>query len=199
MKLTFEPGTGRLRLDLTAFEALVAHYRDPACTPRETRLALQAAGALTRAGLHPTLVPGLEAVDEPLCRLLLTLVEDEGPERVIEGWVSPSAALLRLPVRGDGYELVTVLPAFLPAAIARIVGLGPRRLVQAERVLWRAETSWTGPDGEKTGRAVAVADTSGGCYLVEPDGDDPVLRPASPTAVWRLLPLLLPADHEVGR
>jgi hypothetical protein len=199
MRLDYAPGSGRLRLDLAAFEVLVSYARDPAATSRQARSALRTAGALSASGLHARLAPAFAAVVHPLCRLTVSVVVGDGPEQVVEGWMSSEAAALRLPCGPGRYEMVTVLPAFVPAAIARVVGLGPHRLAQAERRLWRAETTWTGQDGEKAGRAVAVADTGDGLHLVESDGGDVALSAATPTTVWRLLPLLLPADHELAR
>ncbi|MGH8867257.1 MAG: hypothetical protein ACRDYU_04590 [Actinomycetes bacterium] len=170
------------------------------------------------------------------------MVGTDGPAEVAYGWVSREAATLLLPASGEWCEMVTVAPAFVPASIVRVTGLGPRytpvggalrasaetvdhlfaddpagrqaaamRLVpddstseravtqfgEAERLLWRAAMTWTGPDQQETGRAVAVADTSAGLHVIEPDGDGAVLRPTTPSDVWRLLLLLVPTDHDL--
>jgi len=57
--------------------------------------------------------------------------------------------------------------------------------------------TWTGAAVRR--RQVHVADGAEGLLLVEPAGDEAVLRPTTPTAVWRLLIRLLPDTAELGR
>lgn len=65
----------------------------------------------------------------------------------------------------------------------------------------RAAASWTGPDGEPTGRDVLVLDTPAGMLRVdrtEAPGVSALWTPTSMTSVWRSLTALLPGDTELG-
>ena len=56
--------------------------------------------------------------------------------------------------------------------------------------------TWTGRGVRR--REVHVADGRDGLLLVDLDREDAVLRPTTPTAVWRLLIRLLPDSAELG-
>lgn len=64
---------------------------------------------------------------------------------------------------------------------------------------WMAQMAWHDPRGSLTGRAVQVIDAEPGLFLVDDDGEWVTLWPTTPTAVWRLLTLLLPRTEELGR
>ena len=59
-----------------------------------------------------------------------------------------------------------------------------------------AGMTWPGSGAGR--REVHVADGSDGLRLVELDGGEAVLRPTTPTAVWRLLIRLLPDAAELA-
>lgn len=120
-EIEFDPATGRLRLTAAEFEQLVHHSAPGSSHPAD----LVAAGALTDDGPHPLLAAGLAAVRTPLCRILVQVVGDAG-SHLHQGWVSLQAAAFLLRVREDRYDFLTTGPDFTPAAIARVLRLGPR-------------------------------------------------------------------------
>jgi hypothetical protein len=124
MTVAFDTRTGRLRLDQATFDSLVAWARG-AAEPGPGLHELREAGAIQNGVPHPAVWPGLQAVTEPTCRLQLASMDDRGQQRSGEGWVSSEAVALLLDVPDGMRELITVHPAFLPMAIARVVRLGP--------------------------------------------------------------------------
>ena len=140
MTVQFDAATGRLRLPRDEFDALATLVRGGDVD--NARLAeLRSAGAVRGRQPHPVLVPVLGAVAEPVCGLRLELVDDQRRTEQGEGWVAGDAAALLLESPEAGQcELVAVHPMFLPAAIARIVRLGPRpRIPAAEPLQVRPE------------------------------------------------------------
>jgi hypothetical protein len=208
--VAFDDRTGRLRLDQPTFDRLVAwSLGDEEAAAGPALAALRELGAVRPGAAHPALAPGLLAVTEPVCRLRLRLVDERGRASEGDGWVRADAASLLLDLPAGLRDFVTVHPAFVPAALARVVRLGPRPRVRsgpvrvpAERLgagdwrVWRAEMTWAGPGVRR--REVHVADGADGLRLVDLDGDEAVLRPTTPTAVWRLLVRLLPDTAELG-
>jgi hypothetical protein len=208
--IAFDERTGRLRVDQATFDSLVAWALRGADEPPGPHLAaLRDAGAVRPDAAHPALAPGLLAVTEPVCRLSLRLTDGRGRTRAGDGWIRADAASLLLDLPDGMRDFLTVHPSFLPAAIARVVSLGPRPRVRSGPVrvpaaelasgtwrVWRAEMTWTGPGVRR--RDVHVADGREGLLLVELDGEEAVLRPTTPTAVWRLLIRLLPDTAELG-
>lgn len=125
--VVFDDRTGRLRLDQATFEQLVAWARARGDgDPGPGLAALREAGAVRPGAPHPALAPGLLAVTEPVCRLRLRLTDELGRARSGEGWVRGDAASLLLDLPDGLRDFVTLAPAFLPAALARVVRLGPR-------------------------------------------------------------------------
>lgn len=186
--IAFDDRTGRLTLDQAAFDRLVAMARGEALANAD----LEAAGAVRRGVLHPALAAGLRAVIEPVCRLRVTL--SDGAQKRGDGWVRGDAAALLLDRADGARDLHTIHPTLLPAAIARLVSLGPRPRPGLPDRTWRAEMTWTGRGGEETGRSVHVADAATGLCLLEKDG---ARTPASPSAVFRRLIRLLPDTAEL--
>ncbi len=205
---------GRLRLDQAGFEALVSSDLDDARATGGSGLAPPARAA----------APALSAVRDPLVRLRCRV----GGRLVLEhhGWVTPEVAALLLDSGSGEYELVSLEPQFLAAALAKVVQLGPREaaapaattvdadtvedffhhdhlrrtsaLAQVEaRLAWSVEVAW-----ETSGRALTVVDTLRGAQLVvsatEPASQRaPSLTPTTATTLWRRLTTLLPADEEL--
>jgi hypothetical protein len=208
--IAFDERTGRLRVDQATFDSLVAWAARGADAPPGPDLAaLRDAGAVGPGTAHPALAPGLLAVTEPVCRLSIRLTDERGRTSAGDGWIRSDAASLLLDLPGGMRDFLTVHPSFLPAAIARVVRLGPRPRVRSGPVrvpaaelgsgawrVWRAEMTWKGPGVRR--REVHVADGREGLRLVEPDGEEAVLRPTTPTEVWRLLIRLLPDTAELG-
>lgn len=123
LAVDFDPATGRLRLTADQFEQLVEHSAPGSAHPAD----LVASGVLTVDGPHPLLEPGLAAVRTPVCRVLVQVAGDAGAH-LHQGWVSPQAAAFLLYTREDQYDFLTSGPDFAPAAIARVLRLGPRGL-----------------------------------------------------------------------
>lgn len=64
---------------------------------------------------------------------------------------------------------------------------------------WHAEVVWEIPGGEVAGRGIVAVDTEQGILIAEPTADDGVLlRPTSPTVIWRAITRLLPSDGEIA-
>jgi hypothetical protein len=160
--ILFDPGTGRLQLPQAAFDVLVAWARGHE-DPGPELLALRDAGAVPAAGggAHPALAPGLRAVAQPVCRLRVTVTDPPGGLKAGDGWIDPHTAALLLdlpqptksaphhptpdgdfagtPGPSELRDFLALPPDFLPAAIARLVRLGPRPRARPEPVPLRAE------------------------------------------------------------
>ena len=156
MTVHFDTDTGRLRLDQDAFQTLAAwaggrSRKDPGLDD------LRTAGVVRRGTPHPALVPGLDAVANPVCRLSLTMRDGAGRVESGEGWVNGGAAALLLDLPDGLREFVAVHPTFLPAALARIVQLGPRPRIDAEplQVTTEMVDQLTDPDPARRQAAVA--------------------------------------------
>ncbi len=125
MTVLFDTGTGRLRLSPGAWEAL-CQWSAGRSRHEEQTAALHDAGVIAQGSPHPSLAPALGAVLEPLVTLDVRQCDHEGRRIDATGWVAPGAAALLLDAPQDLRELMTVHPAMLPAALARVVALGPR-------------------------------------------------------------------------
>jgi hypothetical protein len=193
----FDERTGRLTLDQPAFDRLVALARGGVAgdRPGAGLASLEAVGAVRGGAAHPALAPALAAVARPVVRLRVTFARGADAERAADAWVGAHAAALLVDRPDGARDLLTLHPSFLPAAIARLVSLGPRPRLPGPPRLWRAETTWTGRGGEEASRTVRVADAEDGLRLLEPGGRE---RHTTPTAVWRLLIRLLPDTAELS-
>jgi hypothetical protein len=125
MPVMFDAASGRLRLDADSFGTLSdwVSGREPAAAALAP---LREAGVIVRGRPHDLLMPGLIAVGEPLCTVDISIEDADRNVESGRGWVSDDAAALLLELPGELHEFVTVHPSFLPAALARIVRLGPR-------------------------------------------------------------------------
>lgn len=147
----FDAASGRLRLDRPAFDALVGERTGRADA------ALRAAGVLDEHGdPSPVVSAGVAAVADPVCRLALHVQHADGGREAHEGWVAGYAAALLLAGDDNLYELVSVHPSFLPEAVARLVGLGPRpRVLDAAPMRLTAATVDELTSGDPARRAAA--------------------------------------------
>jgi hypothetical protein len=224
----FDPDAGRLRLDQAAFDQLVAIARDGEGAAVDP--ALRDAGVVRDGGLHPLVADAMRSVAAPVCRLRLDLAGEDGPPKAGDGWLAGDGAALLLDLPEAGLrDLVSVPTDLVPAAIARLVRLGPRPRPEAEAPVfgpdlvagllaadptdrrraadalslsgwrsWLAQMAWSDPRSGLTGRAVQVIDAEAGLFLVDDDGERTTLWPTTPSAVWRLLVLLLPKSDELA-
>jgi len=126
----FDQRSGRLRLDQRAADALLAWARG-AASGGPAIAELHEAGVIARGRPHAALVPAVEALSEPVCRVRVKLTT-HGAHESGSGWVMSEAAALLLDLPDGLRELVTVHPTFLPAGLARVVRLGPRRRADTE-------------------------------------------------------------------
>jgi hypothetical protein len=131
--ILFDTSSGRLQLDQPSFDCLVAWARGHE-NPGPELPALRDAGAVQPGGPHPALARGLRAVTEPVCLLRLRLADEAARLKSAEGWVSADTAALLLDLPEGPRDFITVPPDFLPAALARVVRLGPRRRARPEPV-----------------------------------------------------------------
>ena len=91
--------------------------------------ALDAAGALQDGRPQDWLAAALAIVQAPVARLLL-----ERGERRGQGWAGPAGTVLVHPLADARARLVVVPGQFLPIALARLNGLGPREQANAARI-----------------------------------------------------------------
>lgn len=118
--LDFDPDTGRLRLRSEDFASLVAAATGMASsTPEQAPLFVD-------GHPHAAIAPALQAIGTPTCALVLRTADPAGVA-LHRGWIDPEVAALFLDVAETVGELVTVATDHVPAALARILGLGPRR------------------------------------------------------------------------
>lgn len=125
MTVLFDAGTGRLRVSPESWEALRQWSAGRSRHGEQTE-ELHDAGVIIQGRPHPSLVPALGAAIEPLVTLTVQQCDHEGKRIDGSGWVSEGAAALLLDAPDGLRELVTVHPAMLPAALSRVVALGPR-------------------------------------------------------------------------
>jgi len=137
------------------------------------------------------------------------------------GWVGARLAALVVPA-GEQWMLHLVPVEFVPDALARLNGLGPRpegqmaspvrydpallaqavatgehELTQGLREHWRVEAVWPSGPERVSRRAVEVLDTQEGLWLVTPVEGQVELAHVRPTEVFRRLCGLLPAPSEL--
>ncbi len=162
--IEFDPGTGRLRLPPARFTALLEYPGAEAAPPTD----LTAAGVLGDAGPHPLLIPGLTAARAPVCRLFLH-VAGAAAVHLHQGWVAADAAAFLLHVREGQAELVTVGPTFTPAAVVRVLRLGPRPPLGLDAFSTHADLVEGLFAAEKRDRDNALADIRGAAAGVRRD------------------------------
>ncbi|MGA8117440.1 MAG: hypothetical protein WCA46_27705 [Actinocatenispora sp.] len=134
MPVEFDASAGRLRVDQVGLDRLVGLGRGDLRPADEALAELRDCGAVTSEGVHPALAPGVAAILDPVCRLRLVVRDGAGRGDSVEGWASGDAAALVLDAPDGLCEFVTVHPTFLPAAIGRVVGLGPHRRLRVPPV-----------------------------------------------------------------
>lgn len=216
VSVRFDDATGRLQLDHAAFAALGACAGPvPEGGPerdanRSKALSmLRAAGVLVGNGpeVHPLVAPALRAIAGPARRLLLRLVGGPGHEAGAAAWIDGEVAALLVDRAGfaalapeqargesswDGppYDLLTVHPSFLPAIVARLIGLGGR-LVDDHRSTDQEATIrvWSGSTRAEE-RVLRVRGTGMGWRVDGPEAAPPA-RVATSTQVWAALSDLL--------
>jgi hypothetical protein len=135
--------------------------------------------------------PALAVLDDPLVTLSL---EVAGPEVGLRhrGWIDRDTATLLIGVRPDVFQVISLPPAFLTAALVRLTRIRPRRPGgDGPGFGWQLDAVWPGGS-----RHLVATDGPDGLRLADPGSG--ALRPASNTEVYRILSTLLPTDAEVG-
>lgn len=117
MTVEFAPETGHLRLSRTDFDRLVTLTGNDA---------LHRAGVLTAGTPHPAIAADLRAVADAHRHLTLELVDEQGRKHG-DGWIADHDAVLLFDTTDGLCEFVGLPVALIPAAVARLVGLQPRR------------------------------------------------------------------------
>jgi hypothetical protein len=133
MGVRFDTDSGRLRMDDALFRELTV-WAAGGEAAAESLSALRGAGVIEHGRPHSAVAPGLDAVTDPLCRLTISLRHPDGHAERGDGWVNGAAAAFLLDLPDGEREFGVVHPTFLPAALARIVALGPRPRVAVEPV-----------------------------------------------------------------
>jgi len=139
----FDRDSGRLRLSPELFEA----FYDWAEGERADGAGLRAlvdAGVLSDGQPHPAVAPLAEAIADPVCMVSVRGAAVDGSGVHGAGWLGAESAALLLDApevpdtpeppdtskaqdAPDGLvELACLVPVSVPAAVARVVGLGPR-------------------------------------------------------------------------
>lgn len=171
MAVVFDADSGRLRLDQPAFDCLVA-WAQGAADPGPQLSSLRAAGVIADDAAHPTVAPGLKAVTEQVSQLQIDMVDDAGIQKSGDGWVGREHAALLLDLTPDTRELTTVHPTLLPAAVARVVRLGPHPQPGGEP-LHMTRTAFAGLFSDSpSARRAAAGDL--GAHLSDPPMPDVV-------------------------
>lgn len=202
MRAVHDERTGRVRCDDESLDALL---RDPSSWPaslvadERSHAALGAIGGALAEGR--VVIGGMKAVLDH------------------RFWIAPGAAAFFLSLGDGSGDLVGVAPTLVPARLARLVGLGPRRidgerspepvdpdlLVDAlhaselrrssalaalgARRAWRLDLRGSAGDPVAE-RTMTVLDGDRGYWLVA-DGTPPHLAPSTATVLWRRLTTVL--------
>jgi hypothetical protein len=126
-QVRFDPAKASLQAPRGTLNHLVALAEGSAVGP-DRSASLRAAGVIDDDGIHPAIAPALSAISTPVCTMTLTRWPSENPGSSlrVEGWTNPHIAVLLLPGSDDICLLTWAHPTFLPVALARLVGLGPR-------------------------------------------------------------------------
>ncbi|GEM_PF-4886580 len=115
--LDFDARSGRLRVDRASFEKLVAAQQ----------LGPGAAGDPTESTpQHLVARAGLDTVLHHLCEFHVAVATSHTIQ-AHDGWIGDKAAAVLLQRPEDLYDFVTIDPQFVPALLARVVRLGPRK------------------------------------------------------------------------
>lgn len=156
-RVELDEQTGRVRLDREAFERLVGAGSSATATDD-----------VAEGARHPKVRAGLEAVAEPVCRLRVTMA---GGERHAEheGWLTRSAAALLLSSADGLFDFLTVAPELVPAALARMMRVGPRSVGQRApvRVDEDALDGLLDPDPSARAEAFAAVTDTGASLAVK--------------------------------
>lgn len=201
MLLESDTSTGVVRVDDEGFAALRAACGG-AADPEVARVL--GTGRLRDA---------LGSVAAPLVTLEV-VVAGAGHRLRHRVWVGAEHVLVRAALSSEVSQLMVLPPGHLAAALTRLTRLVPRRVgARSARELEVSATSLVAPDPETRAGALAgvgadvawcldvwwdgrrqrLAGVHGheGTWLVDDDAD--LLRPASPTAVYRLFTAVLPS------
>jgi hypothetical protein len=193
---------GELLVAEPTLAVLIAHAADPVHAAlqgddaQEQLALLHSAGVIRGGSSHPAIRGALGAIVRPeLCTLELAYAG-----RAMQGWVSHADAALLMPA-GENDErrrLMQLHPTLLPDVLARLVDLGPRPRPSADgpipyedgavgecRRRWRLGATWTLADGTAGGDGLEVLDAETGLWVLQPNDDELLAWPVTPTFVWR--------------
>ena len=123
MIVDFAPDAGRLRLDLEAFDALVAGGGVDAVAYLRDAGLLE--GDAVHHTVHPAIRPAVEAARAPVCVVDVAVAGTQGSTEH-RMWLAPAAAACLLHVSDGMYQVFVVDPTRVPALVAKVVRLGPR-------------------------------------------------------------------------
>lgn len=159
MTPTFDAAAGRLRITDAHLSALIALAQGvPRAELHDADVtALDAAGLLGAAAPEAVRL-AVAGIDGAQVRLE---VATRGPRGVLvhRVWVREGAATVVAQTRADLYDVLPLPPALVPAALARLLGLGPRGLVPGDPVEIDDDpvAELAGGDLERAAAADAVA------------------------------------------
>lgn len=146
MTTTFDTKTGALRVDADGFDELVA------------AAAARPAGATADGPLaDPRVRAGLAAVVQPVCRLHVEIAT-RNTIQSHRAWVDDDAATFLMQTPTPSFVVNVVQPQFVPAVLATVCRLGPRRVGDRDVVRVPATTADRLFDPSEAVRAQAFAE-----------------------------------------
>jgi hypothetical protein len=193
----WQTDNSRVRCDQAGLDALIANDPFDPFDP---------SGDRARILLEPMQNPTIQAV------CIIAEPKNLAPHQI---WIAPDSSTLLMRVDGEHADLITIRTEFLPAALARLVGLGPRHTPQqktrsldsatsrglfhpdpAQRAAaftatgaisaWALELAW--PDRQET---LTVLNSAQGFDHLFWEAGEAWLRPATATTLFqRLLTLI---------
>lgn len=134
-RVLFDRDSGRLRLDPQPFDALLS-WAEGHDVDHEDLPTLTDAGVVIGNHPHPAIGPAVEAIAHPVClfTLQVTPMAEGASSTQGAGWMGEETAALALDAPDEMVELICLAPTFVPAALARVLGISPRASSRSEAI-----------------------------------------------------------------
>lgn len=134
MTAALDTTTGRVRVDADSLDDLVAYVRTGAFDSADAAATLTASRVFNDGILDSGVRDLVEAIAQPLCVLRLTVTSTKGHQQH-EAWLRPGVSTLVLGSEDGSRELVATAAPFIPALVARVVRLGPRKVGERDSIV----------------------------------------------------------------